>query len=162
MGDITLLFDTEAVGSINSRKVMVAVPLLYLFMVRLLICRLTIFSRCYAWSRTPRRPAKGSTTWDAGCSSSELLVCSVSTFCKVPFWGLWWLGPCWCLWSWHTVLPFWRKRVKDITTYVCWCTMSVWLSGSAVSCLSSSSTPADFYSLYLEYSFIRDYNHRSS
>lgn len=33
MSDISLLFDTSAVGTINSRKVMVAVPMLYLFLV---------------------------------------------------------------------------------------------------------------------------------
>ena len=32
-GDITLLYDQDSVGTLNSQKVMVAVPLLYLFMV---------------------------------------------------------------------------------------------------------------------------------
>ena len=32
--DITLLYDKKAVGALNTEKVMVAVPLLYLFMVR--------------------------------------------------------------------------------------------------------------------------------
>lgn len=43
--DITLLFDTEAVGSISSRRVMIAVPLLYLFMVTLTLHRPTTYFR---------------------------------------------------------------------------------------------------------------------
>ena len=44
--DITLVLDPEAVGGINARKVMVAVPLMYLFMVPTFLLRLTTSSIC--------------------------------------------------------------------------------------------------------------------
>lgn len=43
---ITLAYDSGQVGTLNSEKVMVAVPLLYMFMVLLLRFRPTTSSRC--------------------------------------------------------------------------------------------------------------------
>lgn len=37
--DITLIYDIDAVGTLNSQKVMVAVPLLYVFMVLISLFR---------------------------------------------------------------------------------------------------------------------------
>ena len=45
-GDITLLYDIHSVGTLNSQKVMVAVPLLYLFMVLISPFRHTTSSKC--------------------------------------------------------------------------------------------------------------------
>jgi hypothetical protein len=42
---ILLINDAVAVGKINSEKVMVAVPLLYVFMVLTFLCRLIIYSK---------------------------------------------------------------------------------------------------------------------
>lgn len=42
---ITLAYDSGQVGTLNSEKVMVAVPLLYMFMVRLPLRRPTTSSR---------------------------------------------------------------------------------------------------------------------
>ena len=43
---IALAYDSGQVGTLNSEKVMVAVPLLYMFMVLLSPCRPTTCSRC--------------------------------------------------------------------------------------------------------------------
>lgn len=56
MSDITLLYDSSAVGAINSKKVMVAVPLLYIFMVTPLSHRLITSSKFYASSREQTKP----------------------------------------------------------------------------------------------------------
>ena len=47
MTNISLVFDTSAVATINTKKVMVAVPFLYIFMVRLPPLRPTTSSRSY-------------------------------------------------------------------------------------------------------------------
>ena len=44
---ITLAYDTNSISSISSQKVMVAVPLLYIFLVKKYLCRLIMhFSYC--------------------------------------------------------------------------------------------------------------------
>ena len=59
MSNITLVFDTSAIATINTKKVMVAVPLLYIFMVFLQLFRLIISSRSSGSSKGPRSPGKG-------------------------------------------------------------------------------------------------------
>lgn len=59
MSDITLLYDSSAVGAINSRKVMVAVPMLYLFMVTPLSLRLTTSSKFYVSSKEQTKLENG-------------------------------------------------------------------------------------------------------
>lgn len=44
-GDIPLVYDIGQVGTLNSEKVMVAVPLLYMFMVLVQLARRTTSSR---------------------------------------------------------------------------------------------------------------------
>ena len=45
MSGISLVYDTQQVGTLNSQKVMVAVPLLYMFMVAMRLPRPTTSSR---------------------------------------------------------------------------------------------------------------------
>ena len=45
MSSITLTYDATQVGTLNSQKVMVAVPLLYMFMVLVQLARRTTSSR---------------------------------------------------------------------------------------------------------------------
>lgn len=79
---ITLAYDCAQVGTLNSEKVMVAVPLLYMFMVLLSAFRLTISSRCCDSSREQRKPRKDSTISANASSCSELPVSSASTSCR--------------------------------------------------------------------------------
>lgn len=54
MSNISLAFDTSAIATINTKKVMVAVPLLYIFMVKITPLRLTISSTSSDFSKEPR------------------------------------------------------------------------------------------------------------
>jgi len=56
--DVLLYFDTSAVNTINTKKVMVAVPLLYTFMVTPLICRPIISFRSSDSSKVLRNREK--------------------------------------------------------------------------------------------------------
>lgn len=80
---ITLAYDSGQVGTLNSEKVMVAVPLLYMFMVLLLTFRLITSSRCCDSLRERSRQRKDSTISENDSSSSELPVFLASTSCRV-------------------------------------------------------------------------------
>jgi hypothetical protein len=62
MSNITLVFDTSAIATINTKKVMVAVPLLYIFMVRPSLPRPTTSSRYFVSLRELRSPDNVSVT----------------------------------------------------------------------------------------------------
>ena len=56
---IQLVLDNSQVGTLNSEKVMVAVPLLYMFMVLSHLPRRIISSKFYAWRRGRNRRHNG-------------------------------------------------------------------------------------------------------
>ena len=147
--DITLVLDPEAVGGINARKVMVAVPLMYLFMVPTFLPRPTTSSICWGCSKAPRSQEKGSATWADACISMELLLCSVWTSCRVMCLVQWYLGSCWWWWFWPTATPFWGRRGNATTISVCCCFMGCWRCGTWRRCSSSFSIPFDRLYSYL-------------
>ena len=67
--DVLLYFDTSAVNTINTKKVMVAVPLLYTFMVTPPRCRPTTCFRFSDSSKGLRNPASVSATSEGACFS---------------------------------------------------------------------------------------------
>ena len=94
MSNITLVFDTSAIATINTKKVMVAVPLLYIFMVFLQLFRLIISSRSSGSSKGPRSPGRGCATWAAVCLCWAWSVSSVSTSSRGRFSARSWPGGC--------------------------------------------------------------------
>ena len=65
--DVLLYFDTSAVNTINTKKVMVAVPLLYIFMVTHPLRRPTISFKYSGSSKEPRNLAKDCLTSEDVC-----------------------------------------------------------------------------------------------
>ena len=55
MSSLSLEYDSSRVNGLNTQKVMVAVPLIYMFMVYVVLGSLTTSSRSFDGLRAPRR-----------------------------------------------------------------------------------------------------------